>query len=210
MKRFIIYIGILFSLFACNQNSPSPASGDLLFSVGAGSAMQGAITAATGRERTLNFTHVGIFVAAHGADSVLEATSDGGVRMTPLADFLGHSAKIGGRPVVVAMRLRDTTGTAAALERARRLLGRPYDYSFRPGNDAYYCSELVHVCYLAPDGTPLFPARPMRFRAADGTMPRYWSELFARLGEEIPEGIPGTNPNDMAAEAILEEVGRYF
>lgn len=33
---------------------------------------------------------------------------------------------------------------------------------------------------------------------------------FARLGEPVPEGLPGTNPNDMAREEILEEVHRYF
>ena len=50
----------------------------------------------------------------------------------------------------------------------------------------------------------------MNFRAADGTMPAFWTELFEKLGEPIPEGVPGTNPNDMAREGVLTEVGRYF
>ena len=32
----------------------------------------------------------------------------------------------------------------------------------------------------------------------------------AKAGEEIPEGVPGTNPNDMARESILECAGRYY
>ena len=73
-----------------------------------------------------------------------------------------------------------------------------------------YCSELVYESYLGENGTPLFCARPMNFRTADGTLPCFWAELFEQLGESVPEGIPGTNPNDMAKEKILKEVHRYF
>ena len=45
----------------------------------------------------------------------------------------------------------------------------------------------------------------MNFRAADGSL-----ELFAGLGEEIPQDIPGTNPNDMARDPQLKEVARYY
>lgn len=39
---------------------------------------------------------------------------------------------------------------------------------------------------------------------------RFWAELFAGLGEEIPQDIPGTNPNDMARDPQLKEVTRYY
>ena len=77
--------------------------------------MTGAITAATGKERQLNYSHVGIAVRSRGVDSVLEATSDGGVRVTDMGNFLARSARIEGRPAVTVMRLRDTTGVAAAI-----------------------------------------------------------------------------------------------
>jgi Uncharacterized distant relative of cell wall-associated hydrolases len=108
------------------------------------------------------------------------------------------------------MRLRDTTGTAGAIRRARSRLGQPYDYSFLPDNGKLYCSELVWECYRTEDGKPVFAARPMNFRSEDGTMPQFWVELYARLGEPIPEGVPGTNPNDMAKEEVLTEIYRYF
>ena len=127
-----------------------------------------------------------------------------------LGDFLARSARIDGRPAVTVMRLRDTTGVAAAIERARKFIGQPYDYSFRPDNGKMYCSELVWESYLAPDGSRRFPARPMNFRAADGSLPRFWAELFAGLGEEIPQDIPGTNPNDMARDPQLKEVARCY
>ncbi len=195
---------------ACTQQREQLRSGDLLFQVGRESAMSGAIMAATGKSEEVKFTHVGIAVISSRADSVLEATSDGGVRMTALSDFLNKSARLNGRPVVVAKRLKDTAGIAAAVARARTFLGQPYDYSFRPDNGKLYCSELVWESYLDPDGRRLFPAQPMNFRAADGSMPPFWNELFAKLGEEIPEGLPGTNPNDMSRDTLLTEVFRWF
>lgn len=208
--RFLLYIGILFFGLSCTPKGPQLHTGDLLFQVGAASAMEEAITAATERDTMLNFTHVGIFFTTNEADSVLEATSDGGVRIVPLADFLNRAGRIAGRPGVIAMRLRDTAGVALSVKRARQYAGLPYDYSYRPGNGRFYCSELVWESYRDTCGRRIFPARPMNFRAADGTMPAFWTELFEKLGEPIPEGVPGTNPNDMAREGVLTEVGRYF
>lgn len=210
MKNLLYIIGIFFgTLVSCSPRAPLH-SGDLLFRAGRESAMNGAITAATGGNAILPFTHVGIAVCHERVDSVLEATSDGGVRMTTLDEFLDKSATVDGRPAVVAMRLKDTTGIAASLLRARTFLGQPYDYSFRPDNGKMYCSELVWESYRMPDGRPIFPSRPMNFRASDGSMPPFWVELFERLDEEIPEGIPGTNPADMAQDSVLMEVFRWF
>ncbi len=210
MMKSLLYIGVFFGLSACTRSGQPLRTGDLLFQVGRESAMGGAIKAATGNDCELQFTHVGIVIMGDRADSVLEATSDGGVRMTALQEFLNKSAQPDGRPLVVAKRLKDTAGVAAAVARARTFLGQPYDYSFRPDNGKLYCSELVWESYLAPDGRRIFPARPMNFRAADGSMPPFWNELFAKLGEEIPENVPGTNPNDMARDTALTEVFRWF
>ena len=209
MRTLILYIGILAGA-ACTQQREQLRTGDLLFQAGSESAMSSAIAAATGRDEALKFTHVGIAVIGDRADSVLEATSNGGVRMTALDEFLVKSARTKGRPLVIAKRLKDTTGVAASVCRARCFMGQPYDYSYRPDNGRMYCSELVWESYLAPDGRHIFPARPMNFRAADGSMPRFWTELFGRLGEEIPEGVPGTNPNDMARDSALTEICRWF
>lgn len=206
MKHILLYIGILSCSLSCTDNTPPLQAGDLLFQTGKNSEMSGAITAATAAEGTPNFTHVGIVLSA---DSVVEASGPG-VRQVSLAEFLSRSATIKGHPVVVAMRLRDTCGCAKAVQRARELVGAPYDFAFLPDNDKYYCSELVWECYRRPAGDRIFPAQPMNFRAADGTMPQYWIDLFDELGVPIPEGVPGTNPNDLAQDSRLIETGRYF
>lgn len=195
---------------SCTPARPKLQSGDLLFEAGAGSAMSEAIRSATGSARELSYTHVGIAVVNGGVDSVLEATSEGGVRMTTLEEILERAARIDGPRPVTAARLRDTSGLAASLGRARQHLGEPYDYSYRPDNGKMYCSELVWESYRRPSGERIFPARPMNFRDEQGELPRYWRELYERLGEEVPEGVPGTNPNEMARDSALRITGHFF
>lgn len=210
MKRIIIYIGMLISTLACTQNRQVVRSGDLLFMAGESSPMSGAIVSATGDQGAINFSHVGIALMQNGADSVLEATTEGGVQVIPLTDFLNRAARIGGKPAVVAMRLQDTTGVGQAIERARGFLGQPYDYSYRPDNGKQYCSELVWESYRTADGGHRFAARAMNFRAVDGSMPAFWEKLFGKLGEAVPEGVPGTNPNDLSKDAQLREIYRWY
>lgn len=214
MFRNLLYIGVLLAFASSCVNEPfRPATGDLLFRIGDTSAMTRAITSATIREGSLPYSHVAIAWRDNGldkSDSVIEAT-DGGVRMTSLSDFLAGAAPAGVGRGVVVLRLRDTTGIAgASATRARRWLGFPYDYSYRPDNGRFYCSELVWESFIGPDGKHLFTTRPMNFRDSSGRMPVFWKELFRRLGEPIPEGLPGTNPADLSKDPQLYEVHRYF
>ena len=186
-------------------------NGDLLFQVGADSAMGEAIRDATGRGGELPYTHVAIAeVDDCGEVRIIEATGERGVCRTALQDFLDRSARIDGRPAVTVYRVQsDESDIAAAVERAARYIGRPYDWWYMPGDERMYCSELVYECFLRADGGHIFTARPMNFRAADGSMPRFWEELFASLGEPVPEGVDGTNPSDMSRQECLQKVWSY-
>ena len=187
-------------------------NGDLLFQVGAGSQMSEAIQEATARGGVLPFTHAAMAeVTADGEVWILEASGDRGVCRTSPADFLARSARIEGRPAVVVCRVdADEEVIAAAVERAAGFVGQPYDWYYLPDNERMYCSELIYESFLHPDGRHIFTARPMNFRAADGSMPRFWEELFESLGEPVPEGVDGTNPADMSQDTCLTMVYRYF
>lgn len=189
-----------------------PRTGDLLFQRTAAEGMGDAIAAATRRDTAVTFTHVGIVEAASDGVFVVEAI-DTSVRRTPLADFLARSAQRGGRPLAAVGRLRaaDAATIDRAMRRARARLGLPYDDAFLPANGKLYCSELAWECYVAADdSTHLLRSRPMTFRAADGELPDYWTEHFAALGMPVPEGVAGTNPNDMARDPAVEIVWRYY
>ena len=215
MTRFSGLVSILLCVFLAgcsinNENVYEPQAGDLLFQIAPRSGMGNAVAQSTAWNDSLKFSHVGIVAVENGKPYVVEAASVG-VKRTEWSDFLSEAEPVGGKTGVVAMRV-DMEGFVPqdAVARALLHIGEPYDWSFYPDNGKMYCSELVYESYRLPDGSPLFSAQPMNFRDSAGNIPAFWVELFERLGESIPEGLPGTNPNDLAKDTALKEVYRWF
>lgn len=186
-------------------------SGDLLFQTKGQSDFSEAISAATAGEGADDFVHVGILYipANDSAEYVIEASPSAGVRITALEEFLEGARGSDGRPRVAVKRLDIPFSADETVARALEHLGEPYDWYYLPDNGMMYCSELVYEAYRDSAGAPIFETRPMNFRSADGTMPDFWIRLYNELGVDVPEGIPGTNPNDMARDPRLTEIYRY-
>lgn len=191
-------------------------NGDLLFvglpedfSLSDSTGMDGAIAAATGTEGELNYIHVAILeVDEQDSLWVIDATIKHGVDRHPFAVFLSDfTLADGSYPQLDIMRLKDNAHVDEYVSNAKTFCGLPYDKYFLPDNDAQYCSELVRNAYRSPEQDYVFSEKPMNFKAADGSIPPYWVELFAILGEPIPQGVPGTNPNEMSQENCLKRVG---
>ena len=191
---------LAFALGACHSPAERLRTGDLLFvgsSEGAGS-MDEAIVASTG-----NLTHVAIIqVDQAGIPWVIDATPKRGVSRYPLDSLVQANSGA----AFLVKRLKDTTGVSRFVENALRFVGNPYDLTFLPDNDAFYCSELVRDAYRRPDGSYLFDAAPMNFLSSDGFLPPYWEELFERLDMPVPQGLPGTNPQDMSQSPLLRDI----
>lgn len=96
IRRCICLLCMAAAAAGCGRNIPALESGDLLFQAGKGTEMAGAIAAATGAASQIDYTHVGIALCANGADSVLEASTEG-VRTVALKDFLAEAGSIHGR-----------------------------------------------------------------------------------------------------------------
>ncbi len=209
MKIILLFLFLLASLISsCSRDTAYiPREGDLLFVMDASSDFSKAITDATAWNDSLKYSHVAIVAVEDGKPYVLEASNKHGVVHTEWDDFMGTSVAKEDKSKIVIMRLTAVGfPVEQTIERAKSHLGKPYDWSFLPDNGKFYCSELVYDGDRPAAGTPLFTATPMNFRDADGNMPAYWLELFDRLGEPVPEGVPGTNPNDLAKEPILTVV----
>lgn len=212
MKRFLLIISVLLLAVSCGQKVDTLRTGDLIF-VGLpmdydaeGDSMDAAISAATGEDGALNLIHVAI--AEVDADSVwiIDATIAHGVDRHPLAVFLkDFTLKDGTYPEFIIKRVKGVD-TEAAVQRARTYCGRGYDVRFLPDNEEQYCTELVQNSYLDASGNQVFHSEPMNFCAPDGTMPPYWEWLFGKLGMEVPQGVPGTNPQRMAQSDLLYDV----
>ena len=205
--RKVLLLGMLLLLAACTRVRLQ--EGDLIFQANDPGGFTGAIENVTGGV----WSHVGIIDVRPEGISVLEATTERGVVRTSLDDFLASSAHDAqGRPLVKVFRLSVPDAARlgrTAVRRAETWLGRPYDFAFAEGMEAVYCSELVHASFLQDDGTPVFSARPMIFKGPEGETDPYWTAYYARLGVPIPEGEPGTNPNDLSRDPVLTEIAFF-
>lgn len=206
MGRLIAATVILSALASCRSNGRSNASdpqqiqtGDLLF-VGIPfdymehDGIAGAISAATGDTSGINFIHTAILEVQPDTVWIIDATIKRGVARYPLQDFL-HDFKFkdGTYPHFEVLRLKDNSRAKTYLEQAKAYIGETYDKYFIHDNGMHYCTELVYDAYVH-DGVHEFDTVPMNFKNPDGEMPRYWEELFASIGAEIPQDQPGTNP----------------
>ena len=168
-------------ILCCAACSPL-REGDLLFHV---AASDNRITTVTPGM----IDHVAIYV---GSDSVIEAIPVQGVVSTPLQYLLQREDGyyLRGRVKGADCHL--------SVANARHYLGYPYDTLYLQHNGAIYCSELVQLAYADHRGFPILHPVPMTFRDSTGNIPVYWQQLYARHGMDVPEGMPGTNPGEMA------------
>lgn len=202
-KYFCLFAAFACLIFpACTHDDFALQAGDLVFRIAGEEGMSSAVAASTAWDDSLKFDHVAIVAMENGTPYIIEAASGGGVRRTSWEEFIEGGG-------VVVMRVNVDFPVEKVLERASGFIGQDYDWHFLPDNGKLYCSELVWESYLYEDGSRLFEALPMNFRDSDGNMPVFWEELFGKLGEPVPEGVPGTNPNDMAKSPCLTFVRRF-
>ena len=161
--------------------------GDLIF-VHEESEMAEAIKQSTG-----NYSHVAIFLEG----LVYHASPQKGVCRESLKDFVDPLASydIFAYP---AIKVKDVQ------TRAQSLLGQPYNASFYPEADGYYCSE-----FLA-EILPIFPTVPMQFGHKEQVVADFWSQYFQVLGTAVPLGLPGTNPSGLSRHPHLIKRGRIY
>lgn len=196
-------------LAACQAQKPR--TGDLVFigipaeyNAETGS-MDEAIVAATGRG-SLNIIHAAILEMAPEGPMIIDATLKYGVDRHPLDSTIAQfTLGDGSQPVYIVKRLKKGF-KPEFIDNAKAFCGRSYDLYFLPENEDLYCTELIQRSYTAPDGLPIFPSQPMNFKNKDGEFPHYWNWLFGLLGMDIPQGLPGTNPQDMMDSPVLKTV----
>lgn len=202
--RFACIVLAFLCTVACGFVGERLQTGDLVFvcetegGVSNAGSMSEAIMSATG-----SITHVAVVeVDDAGGLWVIDATPKRGVERHSLESLIQDNPNA----VFTVKRLRDTSGVSRFVENAKSFIGESYDYTFLPDNGAMYCSELIREAFRRPDGSPLFETAPMNFLASDGSVPFYWKQVFESLGMEVPQGVAGTNPQDLSMSPLLVEV----
>ena len=155
-------------------------NGDLIF-VREDTEMGQAIQASTG-----NYSHVAIFLDGQ----VYHATVEGGVLTQDPEDFFeaGKVYDLYRYPKI------DLKEVKKLLE---NLLGSPYNASFYPDGDGFYCSQFV------AEILPIFETIPMKFGDDTQEISNFWRKYYRELGLSVPLNQPGTNPSQLAASLLL-------
>ncbi len=193
-------------LSGCNNtNDLELKTGDLLFRGKTPSSLSTAIDDVTQTGEGKHFSHVGIVEINDCQVFVIHAEGMSGVCRESLNAFLSDDK--GENFYVEAYRLgaKWSGGISEAIQRASGVIGEPYNYTYIIEDSGYYCSELIWYAF-APDS--VFSLEPMTFKdPATGDFHEGWMEHYKKLGIAIPEGMPGCNPNGMAASDKLEFLG---
>lgn len=219
---FLLSLAVMLLCGGCNRNTEKAElaetqteqlqTGDLVFValpldyMSDTTEMGSAIAASTGDSVGINYIHVAIAEVSNDSVWIIDATLAHGVDRHPLDTFFcDFTLDDGSLPQMDIMRLSDNSNASKYVENAKQFVGRKYDLYFLPDNDEQYCSELVRNSYINGE-EHIFSEAPMNFKSDDGTFPPYWVWLFEQIGQPIPQGFPGTNPNAMSKEKCLEKV----
>ena len=161
-------------------------SGDLIF-VRDHTEMGQAIQASTG-----NYSHVAIFLDGR----VYHATVEGGVLVQSPEDFFETEK------VYDLYRYAEIDDNEVK-KRAENLLGAPYNASFYPNGDGFYCSQFI------AELLPIFETIPMKFGDDEQQISDFWRDYYKELGLAVPLNQPGTNPSQLAQSPRLQFKERY-
>ena len=145
------------------------------------------------QESTGHYSHVAIFLDGQ----VYHATVEGGVLAQSPEDFF-EAGK------VYDLYHYEQIDCTEVKKRAESLLGAPYNASFYPDGDGYYCSQFVSEIL------PIFDTIPMKFGEDNQEISDFWRDYYRELGLAVPLNQPGTNPSQLAQSPRLQFKERYM
>ena len=155
-------------------------NGDLIF-VKDDSDIGQAIQASTG-----NYNHVAIFLDG----KIYHASGNAGVICQKSIDFFVSDClyDIYCYPQIDIQKVK---------KRADQNLGAPYNFSFYPDGEGFYCSQYI------TDILPIFETIPMKFGDEAQEISDFWRDYYKELGLAVPLNQPGTNPSQLATSPLL-------
>ncbi len=204
MKALVSILFIVICVSANSYGQEKLKEGDIVLQkIPCGSLCE-AIIETTPCEADKMFNHCGVVHYDGGQTFIIEAIGKE-VKQSTLDVFLKRDSTA--KTLYVArLKPQYNSYILPAIRKAIHYVGTPYDDAFLPGDDALYCSELVHKIFKK-DNTPyLFSLSPMTFKSKSGKTFPAWVEYYKDLKMAIPEGQPGINPCAIANSTAVEMV----
>ena len=138
------------------------------------------------QESTGHYSHVAIFLDGQ----VYHATVEGGVLAQSPEEFFEHGK-------VYDLYCYAKLNHKEVKKLAESFLGAPYNASFYPDGDGFYCSQFV------AEILPIFETISMKFGDEEEEISPFWLNYYRELGLAVPLDQPGTNPSQLAASPLL-------
>lgn len=209
-----IFIAVL--VFFASQNACSAAdvatplnNGDILFVEYIDSEISGAINRVTQTERANNYSHVGIVeLDSYGVAWLIHAAPEAGVERIELSKYVEREQEDLSQIDIYRLKQKHQRLVPEAIVKAKQYVGLPYNFSYIPNEQEFYCSDLIQRIFAQND---VFNLEPMTFvNPQTGSIDQTWLDYYGKLGVEVPEGLPGCNPNGLAGSENIDFIAVYF
>lgn len=193
-------------LLGCNTENENLRNGDILLVSSTENGLSKAINDVTQTEKKTNYSHIALLEVKNHAFWVIHAGTKNGSERIPLDSFLLNTGK--NNESVDVYRLKEAYQHAIpnAIKTAKTWLGKPYNYSYVLSDEKLYCSDLIQRSFAKDN---LFQLYPMTFIDPEtGVISSFWKTFYKDQGIEVPEGMPGCNPNQFAESDKLVLIKR--
>ncbi len=182
-------------------------NGDLLFVDASTVNLSGAIDRVTQTSAKTAFDHVAMIEISRDSIFILHANPKTGTVRESLSEFLANKTDDNQHFAIYRLKIPYRYAIGNALLQAKKWLGRPYNFTYILNDDSLYCSDFVERIFRDDQ---IFMLEPMTF--IDPTTQQtdtFWKSYYHKMNLEVPEGLPGCNPNGLAASDKLEYIGQW-
>lgn len=208
----IIYQGKIYAFFclilifgACRMipKEDRLETGDLIFVESSEKNLSGAISRVTKNGKAeISYDHIGIIEKLEGSIYVLHATTNGGSKKESLKDFLKSQGK--SRKAIFRLREEYKKAIPEAIQKANKMLGKPYNFLYILNDSSYYCSDFIERTFRKDS---IFELKPMTFiNPKTGQTDDFWQSFYDKNDTEVPEGKLGCNPNGLSESSKIYKV----
>lgn len=206
--KFLALVFLSIILLSCKEKAKIDLqNGDLLFVGNSSGNLSKAIDEVTQTGQATNFSHIALIEISGDSTWVLHAAPENGSERISIDEFKEYAAKDSSQILIYRIKKQYKPDFEKVISEAKKMLGKPYNFTYILSDTAYYCSDFV---YHAFSQDSIFKMEPMTFKNPEThQFHPTWIEFYQKQNLDIPEGQPGCNPNGMAASEKLEKLGTY-
>ncbi|WP_333852145.1 YiiX/YebB-like N1pC/P60 family cysteine hydrolase [Epilithonimonas sp.] len=207
IKSNLVYVifALLFLTSCKTYNTSILENGDLLFVPSVDSGLSGAINNVTQTEKKTSYDHIGIVKKEDNHLYVLHAAPKGGSQKQKLHSFLKEQTKSGQKIDVYRLKSEFHSSIPNSVSKAETLIGKPYNFNYILDDNSYYCSDFVERAFR---DNQIFTLEPMTFvDPKTGKTNAFWEKFYQDKNLNVPEGLPGCNPNGLANSNKIDKIG---